>query len=415
MTRTFRFTLLGLLYVSQAIPLGFFIVAVPSILRSEGLSLERVGLLSALAFPWLLKFLWAPLVDRFGSSRRGHYRSWILPLQLLCVFIVAWISRLDVSQDMGHLIVACGLFMFCSATQDVATDGLAVRLLHHDERGLGNGFQVGGYYLGQICGGGVVLLLYSAFGWTAALGVMALILALPIAWVVRLEEPRVPVEANEHVTWSALGRFFRRPGILVWVVVLLLWRAGETMVQWMVNPLLVDQGYSLHEIGLLVGIVGSLAALVGALLGGYWINRRGRRPTLLFFGTLQVIALTAFVLPALGVGGLPVFYCVVSASAAVGGMATAALYTIMMDRSEPATAATDFSLQQSLAAIGPVLTASGSGYSAMALGYSGHFLVAASVQVCAVAWVACFLYGDEATHRRPKEGDPTEGAMASQG
>ena len=395
MSRTFRYTLLGLLYVSQAIPLGFFIVAVPSILRSEGLSLEKVGLLSALAFPWLLKFLWAPFIDRFGSSERGHYRSWILPLQFSCVIIVAWISRLDISQDMGLLIVACGLFMFLSATQDVATDGLAVRLLQSDERGLGNGIQVGGYYLGQISGGGVVLLLYSSFGWSTALGAMALILALPIVFVARLDEPKVSIEASERVSWTALGRFFRRPGILAWVVVLLTWRAGETMVQWMVNPMLVDQGYSLEEIGLLVGIVGSLASFLGALIGGYWISRRGRRPTLLMFGAFQVITLALFVLPARGLGGPALLYFVVSASAAVGGMATAALYTIMMDRSEKTTAATDFSLQQSLAAIGPVLTASGSGYSALVFGYSGHFLVAAAVQICAVAWVARYLRGTE--------------------
>ncbi len=387
MTRAFRYTLLALLYVSQAIPLGFFIVAVPSILRSEGLSLERVGLLSALAFPWLLKFLWAPWVDRIGSSARGHYRSWILPLQLSCVVVVAWISRLSVERDMGLLVVACALFMFLSATQDVATDGLAVRLLNADERGPGNGIQVGGYYLGQICGGGLVLILYSTFGWSTAVLIMAVLLALPISLVLRLEEPPNPVAASQRVSWSALGQFFRRPGILVWVGVLLLWRAGETMVQWMVNPMLVDRGYSLAEIGVLLGVIGSLAALVGALLGGVAVGRFGRRPTLLLFGGLQVLALTSFALPALGVGGLSLLYAVISASAAIGGMATAALYTVMMDRSDEATAATDFTLQQSLAAIGPVLTASASGFSANALGYSGHFLVAAAVQLGAVVWV----------------------------
>ncbi len=70
-----RFTLIGSLYVSQAIPLGFFTVALPAILRARGVSLQNVGLLSALALPWLIKFLWAPFVDRYGSQRWGHYRS----------------------------------------------------------------------------------------------------------------------------------------------------------------------------------------------------------------------------------------------------------------------------------------------------------------------------------------------------
>ena len=387
-SRSFRYSLLGLLYVSQAIPLGFFIVAVPAILRSEGLPLEKVGLLSALAFPWLLKFLWAPLVDRFGSSARGHYRSWILPLQFACISIVIWIAWLDLSRNMGLLIVACALFMLCSATQDVATDGLAVRLLAIDERGEGNGIQVGGYYLGQVLGGGVVLILYARFGWAVALGTMALILALPMPLVLRLDEPRESIASREQVGFKALGRFFRRPGILAWFLVLLFWRAGETMVQWMFNPLLVDRGYSLDEIGVLLGVVGSLASLFGAVLGGRLVSKRGRRPALLLFGTFQAVALAAFVLPAREIGGLTTIYCVVAASAAMGGMATAALYTIMMDRSQRATAATDFTLQQSLAAIGPVMAASLSGFSAAAIGYRGHFLVAAAVQVAVVAWAA---------------------------
>ncbi|RPH53641.1 MFS transporter, partial [bacterium] len=183
MTRTpapLKFTLISTLYVSQAIPLGFFIVAVPAILRSQGLSLEGVGLLSAIAFPWLIKFLWAPLVDRFGSERRGHFRSWILPLQTLSVLTVVGISLLDLSSQFLPLVLAGAAFMLLAATQDVATDGLSVRILRHDERGPGNGIQVGGYYLGQIVGGGLMLIAFHRFGWTAAVLAMAAFLALPL-------------------------------------------------------------------------------------------------------------------------------------------------------------------------------------------------------------------------------------------
>ena len=73
-------------------------------------------------------------------------------------------------------------------------------------------------------------------------------------------------------------------------------------------------------------------------------------------------------------------------------MATTALYTSMMDRSRSETAATDFTLQQSLAAIGPVIAASFSGFSAAALGYGGHFLVATGVQVAVVLIAAKLLF-----------------------
>nr|XP_061811979.1 schizokinen exporter SchE-like [Nerophis lumbriciformis] len=359
----------------------------PAILRSEGLPLEQLGLLSALALPWLLKFLWAPWVDRFGA-RSGHYRSWILPLQAGCVLAVVWIASLDLASEGNQLLLAGALFMVLSATQDIASDGLAVRLLATSERGLGNGIQVGGYYLGQILGGGLVLILFGRFGWTTAMLVMAAVLALPMLWMVPLVEPMLAAAERRAVGWRDLGRFFRRSSILPWVAVLLLWRAGETMVQWMFNPMLVDLGYAVEQIGLLLGVVGSLASLFGAVVGGLLTARWGRRRALLSFGSLLALALLAYTVPGLGISGLTMIYTVVAASAAAGGMATAALYTRMMDHSRTATAATDFTLQQSLAALGPMVAAAGSGFTAAALGYAGHFALAASVQISVVALAA---------------------------
>jgi len=383
-----RLFLLALLYVAQALPLGFFVIAMPAILRSRGASLEQVGLLGALALPFLLKFLWAPLVDRFGSAK-GHYRSWLIWLQGLAVVAVSLIAGLDPIADSGSLLVLGALFMFLAATQDVATDGLAVRLLWQEDRGLGNGIQVGGYYLGQILGGGLVLVLVDRFGWSPALFVMAFLLALPLPWVFALREPAGPVgKQRSAIGFGALARFFRRPGIGPWVAVLLTWRLGETMVQWMVNPMLVDRGFSLERIGVLLGVLGSFGSLAGAAFGGRLVGSLGRHRTLVATGTLLVPALLAYVLPALGLGGLTLMYGVVVLSAFAGGAATAALYTAAMDASAYDTAGTDFTIQQSLAAMGPLFAASLSGVSAGLLGYAGHFALAATLQIAIVAAVA---------------------------
>ncbi|HOG13146.1 MAG TPA: hypothetical protein PLR47_09110, partial [Smithellaceae bacterium] len=56
--------LLFMLYLSQGLPFGFQATALPALLRERGLSLAAIGFAGALAAPWLLKPLWAPLVDR---------------------------------------------------------------------------------------------------------------------------------------------------------------------------------------------------------------------------------------------------------------------------------------------------------------------------------------------------------------
>lgn len=383
-----RMTLIAALYVSQAIPVGFFIIALPSVLREAGAGLETISLFGALALAWVFKFAWAPLVDRFGSRSRGHFRSWILPLQLLAVVSVAVIATTDLVVSLRPLALGGTLFMLVAATQDIATDGLAVRVLKEDERGVGNGIQVGGFYLGQILGGGLVLVLVGRFGWALAMSVMALFMALPLWPVWRYVEPRTAtrVSPSDGVGFGALSRFFRRPGAWGWVGLLLVYRAGDAAATRMLGPLLVDRGLSLGSIGLLTGVVSSVGALAGALAGGWLVLRLGRRESLFVFASLHAFAVLGYLVPAFGHARPALLYGVVLAAALTGGLATAAVYTSMMDRSDPATSATDFTLQQSLCAMGPMVGSILSGVVAARFGYAVLFAGCA-----ALAFVAAVL------------------------
>ncbi len=66
----------------------------------------------------------------------------------------------------------------------------------------------------------------------------------------------------------------------------------------MMNPMLVDRGFSLERIGVLLGVLGSLGQLAGAAFGGRLIGRLGRHRTLAATGSLLVPALAAYLLPA---------------------------------------------------------------------------------------------------------------------
>ena len=393
-SRASKYSLIATLYVAQAIPLGFFITAMPVILRSEGLPIEHVGLFSAIAFPWLLKFLWAPIIDgRRGFAGRltgGHYLSWILPLQGLAIVTVLGLAALELEAHLGWVVGLAALFMILSATQDIATDGLAVRSLDEDERGPGNGLQVGGYYLGQVLGGGLMLVLFAQLGWSTVFLAMALLLALPIPWALRFTEPATDGASNQRVGYAALRRFFARPGVRrfsgekrpgtsTWVALLLVFRSGETMATFSFNQLLLELGLELGEIGLLAGLVYAVGALTGSLAGGWLVARLGRRPALLLFAAVQSLAILAYLVPTAGQSGLGLLTVVLLVVSCAGGASTAALYTVMMDACEDDTAGTDFTIQQSLCAIGPVIGTSLSGFSVAAWGFGGHFLLCAAI------------------------------------
>ncbi len=380
---TERFAVLGLLYVSQAIPIGFFVVALPVILRGRGASRALIGGVAALAIVWAFKFLWAPIVDRYGSARRGHFRSWILPLQAGCVACACALAALGLGGSPAALIALGLAFMALSATQDVATDGLSVRILDYDEHGRGNAIQVGGYFLGQFLGGGIALAFHARFGWSATLLAIAVLLAVPIPAVARFREPSGPPPPSARPDYRALGRFLKASGP-AWIVLLLAYRAGESMAQLQALAMFRDLGFSEYRIAVAAGMVGSAAALAGAWVGGRATPRLGRRRALALFAVVQAIALAAYLPPALRRGGEAAMFVATAAVAFAATLGSAALYTAMMDRSRRTHAATDFSLQQSMAAFGPIVGAGLSGLSVAALGDAGHFgLCIAVVLGCA--------------------------------
>jgi hypothetical protein len=170
--------LLGALYFTQGLPFGFFTQALPVLLRKEGLSLREIGLTSLLALPWALKFLWAPLIDRYSLPVLGRFNSWIVPLQLGSITILCALGLQGTLSHVRFLMAAFLLLNLIAATQDIATDGLAVEMLAERERGLANGLQVAGYRVGMIVGGGALLVLYDRLGSSGTFLAMAALTTL---------------------------------------------------------------------------------------------------------------------------------------------------------------------------------------------------------------------------------------------
>ena len=143
MTRNKKLTLLTALYLAQGLPYGFFTQALPVLLRSANLSLPQIGLANLLTLPWALKFIWAPSVDRYHFKNTGLRKSWLVPLQLLSIVLYSALGFITLGA--GELSLVLGAFLFTNllaASQDVATDGLAVDILLPSERGWANGIQV---------------------------------------------------------------------------------------------------------------------------------------------------------------------------------------------------------------------------------------------------------------------------------
>lgn len=345
--------LLSSLYAAQGLPFGFFTLALPVLLREAGWSLTAIGWLQLLALPWAVKFLWAPIVDHHGS-RRG----WLLTLQGAACVMALGMSMLDPGVGAA-LLVAVLVFNLIASTQDIVTDGLAVRLLGQRERGVANAIQVGAYRLGMVMGGGGLLWLLARSNWRVMFVCMAVLLALftlPVWWL-RESAPRaepaqraaspLPMSAWRLLAMGWWARL-RAPGMLTVVVLIFAYRFGDQMVSSLITPFISDQGVNKETIALMKGAVGSGCSLLGAVIGGALLWRWNRRTALLSSGLVQALAFCLYIGVAVGWGGMPMLWAATVCESIVGTVATVALFALMMDAADPEHAGTDFTLLASV-------------------------------------------------------------------
>ena len=370
MTRPYKITLLIALYMAQGLPFGFFTLALPVLLREAGYSLTQISLLSFVALPWVLKFLWAPVLDHTGTRR-----SWLLGFQFASIGGALLLTQADPSDGLTVLIIAAFAFNVLAASQDVITDGLAVRMLDTKERGLANAIQVGAYRFGMILGGGLLLSVFARTNWQVTFLCMAALLALTVLPTFFLKETTTAERANYSAGELLIGwlRRLMQPGIVRFAAIIFLYRFGDQMVATLLGPFLLDQGMNKEAIALMKGTVGSATSLFGAVIGGWLAYSAGRRTAVLTSGIAQAASYTLYIVAALGMGGVSLLWVATICEGVIGTMATVALFTLMMDASDPEHAGTDYTLFASLVVVvGPIGNISGAAV-ADALGYAPAF------------------------------------------
>lgn len=389
-TTSWKIGLLASLYFSQGLPYGFFTKAMPVWMRSNGMSLTLIGAANVLALPWALKLLWAPLVDRHRGSPLGPRRGWILPLQAASAVAIVGLAFLGTtaSATATSIVAAMAIAMFVtnlfSATQDIATDGLAVDLLDAHERGLGNGVQVAAYRIGMVVGGGVLLSSFGKLGWLPTMLVMAGLIVLMSLPLLLYREPlhgsssSSSSSSSQKVSWLSWLHYFTRNNgaAFIWAAALIAYKFGDALGSPMTQTLLVDRGYDVDDIGRIAGIYGSVAGMAGAMLGGV-VARRSRLGALLVCGLVHAVLMLGYAWPA-AVPNLDhtVTTVLFVVEHLTGGMATVALFTVMMDATRKSSGASDYTAQASIVVVASGVGSSLSGAVADAVGYEAHFVIA---------------------------------------
>ena len=381
--------LLGSLYVSQYLGIAFFVVALVAILRGGGASLDQISLIYLLGLVGALKFLWAPLVDRFSIARFGHYRSWLIGLQSALIVVLLLMARHDPLEAFWVVYGLSLVVATLSMTQDIAVDALACRTVPESQRGLANGLQGAGGLISFMLGGGLVLALYPTLGWSGSMVLLALGHVPSLVQLLFFREAaRGATVASGPRLLGRIWTFWRRPGGIRWLLMMTLSPTAVSLAYALMTPALVDAGWTIDRIGIVVNVIGSIAGALAAVATGWAVRILGRQRSLMLAAICQVPAVMAV---AAIVGGASTWLPVALAAIvyfACYNPTWVVLATLMMDRVEPETAGTDYSVQWSVF-MAVQMTISGLAMVlADRLGYAGVLWVALGCAglTCLAAW-----------------------------
>ncbi|WP_150467558.1 MFS transporter [Francisella sp. SYW-9] len=368
-----------ILYLAQAISLYFCTYGLPTILRSEGVSLERIGLFGILLIPWVIKFLWAPFVDKKHIKKIGRRRSWFLVMQFITVLLFLIFSIYNPKEYTNYIFLLAFLLSGIAATQDIAVDGFSIEQIKTKNLQWCNFSRIIGTTLGSMIGGASLIALYKILGWHNITLYMAIISICICLYMLFIKED----EYNSFLhTIPSVKSFFKRKETKMLLIICLCYRACEGLVMGMQSSFLVDSHIPLSTIGVVMGIGSAIIGISGAAIISYLFK---------FFKETALLTLLAvirgFCYFSLGVISLysisnqTVIFSIILLNMASRLMEMVVLYTIFMKFSSKSQAGTDFTILVCAELLIYISGMSISGFLAVNIGYSMLFILGGTISI----------------------------------
>lgn len=348
-------------------------------LHDDGLDLTTIGLFAFVGLPYTLKFVWAPLMDRFTPPFLDRRRGWILISQILLLLSLAAFFEVRPAAHTAWLVVLCGLTAFFSASQDIAIDAYRRDILSDEELGFGFSIGIAGYRIGMLVASAGALPLADMLGWhftylIMAAGMIIGMAAAVLAPAVNIMQP--PLTLRNAVI-EPFQQFFRKENAVIILLFILLYKIGDQMASDMVNPFFLEIGFSKTQIGLVAKVFGFSGMIAGGLLGGLLLFKWSMYRSLWIFGLLQAVSTLAFAALAHSGFNLPMLAAVVLIENLASGMAGASYAAYMASLCDKRYTATQYALLSSLIGVTRVFFVSISGYLGKHLGWENFFVFCA--------------------------------------
>ena len=376
-----RLWLAALMGFAGGLPLMLTLTVLQAWLSQQGVSLATIGMAGLVGLPYSIKFLWAPLVDRFKPLALGRRRSWLLFTQIGLAASIVLLGLQDPASSIWGVLIAAVCVTFFSATQDIVIDAYRRESLADDEQGLAASFYTYGYRLGMLLASAGGLILADIIGFNAVYFVMAAVMAACVIVTLVAPEPTasaLPRTLAQSFVGPFVEFFTRRDNALKALLVLVfivIYKLGDNIASHMTIPFYLQLGFTNTEIGAIAKVFGTGALLFGIFIGGVVTLKLGLYRSMFVIGILQAASTACFVLLALAGYDRAWLATVIAFENLTVGMGSAALIAFMASLTNRQFTATQFALLSTLATLPRSLLSAPSGFIAEALGWPQFFVV----------------------------------------
>lgn len=353
--------LLSLLFLGFAsgLPLALTGSTLQAWFTQSGISLVTIGALSLIGMPYVWKFLWAPVMDRFRMPFFGRRRGWLALTQAILCMLLLIMANMDPKTHTFGMIEIALLIAFVSASQDIAADAYRTDIMLPEERGMGIANYVFAYRIAMLFSSGIALIIADHFGWRFTYELMAVVMGFAIVLTYLAPEPVVSLVQPQSfyaTIVSAFKNLWQRDAIMLTLLFVVLYKLGDALVVSLTsNFLLRELGFSLSEVGFAFKTVGLLATVAGAYAGAILLKEMGLYRGLWIFGVAQALSNFMFMLLAMVGKSYGLMITTIFIESFCSGMSTTALLAFLTSLCNQRYSATQYACLSAFASIGRVI------------------------------------------------------------
>lgn len=377
----------GWIHFALTAPAIYLWLGLPLVMRQQGWSGAEIGLFQLAGLPAVFKVFLALPVERRRTGPRPYLRwAWLTGGGYLLALLA--LAAADAHADKAVLFALTLLAALCATWADIPVNALAIRLFSPEERPLAGGVRAAASFAGAVVGGGVMLLVQQAFGWSAPFLMLGafLIVALALLAVIREEDEEKTAVDGRPSPLAVWRGFFGQAGAGTWTAVLLGYFPCVAAAWIYLKPLLLDRGFPAGEVAWIAGIGGGIVGALASLAAGLLPRRRvpGVLPLSAAANALALglLAAAAEHAPAAGLIAAAAFL------AFAMGLSSALAFALMMEFARDAWRAADYGLQASLFTLGRIAVAAVAGPCLDRFGYAGMLAALAAAALAVAALIA---------------------------